>query len=75
MKYIVEYLEEKMNIHPIGEVTFEPCPNGEDVGYTLVIGGRITTLEVWWADYSTWLENKLEEERERNKKKKKINHA
>ena len=56
-----------MNIHPIGEVTFEPCPNGEDVGYTLVIGGRITTLDVWWADYSTWLENKLEEERERNK--------
>lgn len=44
MKYIVKYLEEEMNIHPIGEVTFEPCSAGEEIGYTLVIGGKRTTL-------------------------------
>ena len=61
MKYIVESLEQKMNIHPIGEVTFEACPEGEGFGYTIIIAGKPTTLIVWWADYATWLEKKLEE--------------
>lgn len=60
MKYIVEYLEQNMNIHPIGEVTFEVCPEGEGVGYMIIIGGKMTTLTVWWADYAVWLEEKLE---------------
>lgn len=59
MEYIVEYLENEMNIHPIGEVTFEPCAEGEEVGYTIVIGGKTTTLDVWWSDYATWLEKKI----------------
>ena len=62
MKYIVEYLEEEMNIHPIGEVTFEECASGEEVGYTIVIGGKRTTLDVWWSDYAKWLEKKLDED-------------
>ena len=60
MKYIVEYLEQEMNIHPLGDVTFAPCAAGEEVGYTIVIGGKTTTLDVWWSDYATWLEKKLE---------------
>lgn len=63
MKYIVEYLEQEMNIHPIGEVTFIPCAEGEEVGYTIVIGGKTTTLNVWWTDYATWLEKRLEIEK------------
>lgn len=35
----------------------------EDVGYTIVIGGKTTTLDVWWTDYATWLEKKLEVEK------------
>ena len=30
---------------------------------TIVIGGKTTTLNVWWTDYATWLEKKLEEEK------------
>lgn len=60
MKYIIEYLEQEMNIHPIGKVTFEACTEGEEVGYTIVIGGKTTTLVVWWVDYAVWLEKKLE---------------
>lgn len=67
MKYIVEYLEEEMNIHPIGEVTFEPCSVGEEIGYTMVIGGKRTTLDVWWSDYATWLEKKLDAVKEEEK--------
>ena len=61
MKYIVEYLEQEMNIHPMGEVTLIPCDSGADVGYTVVIGGKTTSLDVWWIEYTTWLEKKLEE--------------
>ena len=61
MKYIVEYLEQEMNIHPMGEVTLIPCDSGADVGYTIVIGGNTTSLDVWWIEYTTWLEKKLEE--------------
>ena len=71
MKYIVEYLEEEMNIHPIGEVTFEKCSAGEEVGYTIIIGGKRTTLDVWWSDYATWLEKWLDEEKERMRKQSK----
>lgn len=60
MKYIIEYLEQEMNIHPIGKVTFEACPEGEEVGYNIVIAGKTTTLVVWWVDYAAWLEKKLE---------------
>lgn len=60
MKYIVEYLEQEMNIHPIGEVSFTPCTEGEEVGYTIIIGGKITTLDVLWSDYATWLEKKVD---------------
>jgi len=67
MKYIVEYLEEEMNIHPIGEVTFEECSAGGDVGYTIIIAGKRTTLDVWWSDYATWLEKKLDEKIEAEK--------
>ena len=63
MKYIVEYLEQEMNIHPIGEVTFMPCASGEEAGYTIVIGGKTTSLVVWWIDYATWLEKKLKFEK------------
>lgn len=60
MKYINEYLEKVLKIKPLGKVTFDECSKGEEVGYEIVIDGHSTGIEVWWADYATWLEKKIE---------------
>ena len=61
MKYLEKYLEEKMRIKVLGELETVDCPNGGDVGVSLVIDGFDTGIEVWYADYAMWLEKKLEE--------------
>ena len=61
MKYLEKYLEEKMKIKVLGELETVDCPNGGDVGVSLVIDGFETSIEVWYADYAMWLEKKLEE--------------
>lgn len=61
MKYLEQYLEEKMRIKVLGELETIDCPNGGDVGVSLVIDGFETGIEVWYVDYAVWLEKKLEE--------------
>ena len=60
MKYLEQYLEEKMKIKVLGELETVDCPNGGDVGVSLVIDGFDTGIEVWYADYAYWLESKIE---------------
>ena len=61
MKYLEQYLEEEIRIKVLGELETVDCPNGGDVGVSLVIDGFETGIEVWYADYAMWLEKKLEE--------------
>ena len=61
MKYLEQYLEEEIKIKVLGELETVDCPNGGDVGVSLVIDGFDTGIEVWYADYAMWLEKKLEE--------------
>jgi hypothetical protein len=61
MKYLEQYLEEEIKIKVLGELETVDCPNGGDVGVSLVIDGFETSIEVWYADYAMWLEKKLEE--------------
>ena len=63
MKYIEDYLAEKMKIKVLGELKtidkeVEPYML---VGERLVIDGTESDIVVWYADYSTWLEKKFEE--------------
>jgi hypothetical protein len=61
MKYLEQYIEEKMKIKVLGKLETTDAPNGGDVGVSLVIDGFDTGIEVWYADYAKWLEEKLEE--------------
>ena len=63
MKYLEEFLAEQMKIKVLGELKTideeaEPCMT---VGERLVIDGMESDIVVWYADYSKWLEKKLEE--------------
>lgn len=61
MKYLEQYLEEKMKIKVLGDLGIVDCSQGGDVGVSLVIDGFDTGIEVWYVDYAMWLEKKLEE--------------
>lgn len=61
MKYLEQYLEEKMKIKVLGDLGIIDCSQGSDVGVSLVIDGFDTGIEVWYVDYAMWLEKKLEE--------------
>ena len=60
MKYLEQYIEEKMRIKVLGKLETTDCPNGGDVGVSLVIDGFETGIEVWYSDYAYWLESKIE---------------
>lgn len=60
MKYLEKYLEEKIRIKILGELSVKSSVEGDDVGVRLIIDGRETGIEVWYADYATWLEEKFE---------------
>lgn len=67
MKYLEQYIEEKIKIKILGELTTRDSVEGESVGVSLVIDGYEPGIEVWYADYSNWLEEKLEEYEKKNK--------
>ena len=62
MKFLEKYLEEKERIKPLGELTTRESVEGESVGVSLVIDGYEPGIEVWWVDYATWLEEKIEKQ-------------
>jgi hypothetical protein len=61
MKYLEKYIEEKLKIKILGELTTRECCEGDGLGVSLVIDGFEPGIEVWYADYSNWLEEQLEE--------------
>ena len=67
MKYLEQYIEEKIKIKSLVELTTRDSVEGESVGVSLVIDGYEPGIEVWYADYSNWLEEKLEEYENKNK--------
>ena len=63
MKYIEEYLKERMRIKVLGELKTideesEPCMV---VGQRLVIDGMESDIVIWHSDYSEWLEKKYDQ--------------
>jgi hypothetical protein len=60
MKYLEQYIEEKIKIKILGELTTRECCEGDGLGVSLVIDGYEPGIEIWYADYSNWLEEKLE---------------
>lgn len=62
MKFLEKYLEEKERIKPLGKLTTKESVEGESVGVSLVIDGYEPGIEVWWVDYATWLEEKIEKQ-------------
>lgn len=63
MKYIEDYLAEKMKIKVLGELKTidEEVEPYIIVGQRLVIDDMESDIVVWYADYCTWLESKFEE--------------
>lgn len=49
-----------MKIKILGKLTTRESSNGDDVGVSLVIDEYEPGIEVWWADYACWLEEKIE---------------
>ena len=63
MKYIEDYLKERMKIKVLGELKTideeaQPCMS---VGERLVIDNMESDIVVWYSDYCNWLEKKYEE--------------
>ena len=61
VKYLEQYIEEKIKIKILGELTTREWCEGDGLGVSLVIDGYEPGIEIWYADYSNWLEEKLEE--------------
>lgn len=60
MKYLEKFIEEKLRIKVLGKLETIDAPNGGEVGVSLVIDGVDAGIEVWYADYASWLEEKIE---------------
>lgn len=60
MKYLEQYLKEKIKISILGELTTVGSTEGDNVGISLIIDGYEPGIEVWYADYANWLEEKIE---------------
>lgn len=60
MKYLDKYLEEKLKIKVLGELGIVDSSMGGEVGVSLVIDGFEPGIEIWYADYAAWLEEKIE---------------
>ena len=60
MKYLEKYLEEKMKIKVLGNLTLNGSNEGDFVGVSLVIDGYEPGIEVWYADYAKFLEEEIE---------------
>jgi hypothetical protein len=59
MKYLEKYLEEKLKIKVLGELGIVDSSMGGEVGVSLVIDGFEPGIEIWYADYAKWLEEKF----------------
>ena len=59
MKYLEKYIEEKLKIKVLGELTTIGIDGGGCVGVSLVIDGYEPGIEVWYVDYAKWLEEKI----------------
>ena len=60
MKYLEQYIEEKLKIKVLGQLTTTECPEGDEVGVSLVIDGFEPGIYIWYVDYAKWLEEKLD---------------
>ena len=60
MKYLEQYLEEKLKIKVLGKLTTAESSAGGEVGVSIVIDGYEPGIEVWYVDYCKWLEKKIE---------------
>jgi hypothetical protein len=60
MKYLEEYIKEKLKIAILGELTTDGSTEGDNVGVSLIIDGYEPGIEVWYIDYANWLEEKME---------------
>lgn len=62
MKYLELFLEEKMKLKVLGKLSTVELTTAdyENYGVSLVIDGFEPGIQVWWADYAAWLEQKLE---------------
>ena len=57
-----------LHVHKTASCMLSTAPAPIDVlGVSLVIDGYEPGIEVWYADYSNWLEEKLEEYEKKNK--------
>ena len=63
MKYIEEYLAERMKIKVLGELktTDEEAEPGMPIGERIVIDNIETDIVIWCADYCKWLEKKYDQ--------------
>lgn len=61
MKYLEQYLEEKLKIKVLGKLTTAASNSGDEVGVSILIDGYEPGIEVWYVDYCNWLEKKIEE--------------
>ena len=63
MKYLEEFLVSQYKIQPVGKLTYDEYSDVADggiVGVEIAIDGYRPGIIVWYADYSQWLEKKLE---------------
>lgn len=59
MKYLKQYLEQKLKIKALGEITteVEESTYGSYVGEEILIDGNHTNIVIYYIDYINWLEN------------------
>lgn len=60
MKYLEQYIKEKLKIAILGELTTDGSTEGDNVGVSLIIDGYEPGIEVWYVDYANWLEEQME---------------
>ena len=59
MKYIGEYIERKLKIKILGELTVNELQDTCEGGYygvELIIDGFAPGIQIWYIDYLNWLE-------------------
>lgn len=61
MKYLNEYLEQKLKIKPLGKVTtiLYESEIGVYSGEEILIDDELTNIVVCYIDYINWLENEF----------------
>lgn len=62
LKTVLSYLETRLKIKPLGEVTLEEEYIDPEtvIGYRVLIDKIDIGIVIWWADYAIFLEKQLE---------------